>query len=189
MQEGQCSQRACSKYYTTLPNPPIRHIGTLHRYEKTRQNQTCRGAPRIHNTMSRCAYTPPRRAVHTGYGRDSWVPRQSETLRVPPNGGPLLRLTCGLDGGNVWPSRVVPVKTRGQSEPSGAIRRNRKARAAVLLLGGWSWKDPQPKAAPGSCKTKCLRQNVFIIHMRWRLASCSIFNVEGNVRSPPSTLP
>ena len=69
-------------------------------------------------------------------GADSWVPRQSETLEVRPNGGPLLRLTCDLDGVNPLATRVDPVNTRGQSEQTAAVGR-----------------DLQPGAAPGSCES------------------------------------
>jgi hypothetical protein len=71
-------------------------------------------------------------------GTDSWVPRQSETLGVPPNGGPLLRLSCGLDGVTPLATGVDPVKTRGQSEPKWQVPPS----AVVRWFGLWLWEGP-----------------------------------------------
>jgi hypothetical protein len=49
--------------------------------------------------------------------------RGSSWLGVPPNGGPLLRLTSGLDGVNACGQRSDPAKTAGQSEQRAAVGR------------------------------------------------------------------
>ena len=88
-----------------------------------------------------------------GKGTDLWGCKQ---MRVPPNGGPLLRLTsCGLDGGPVrwdspWPMAVKGCRL-SPSRPEVKIR----AKGRRWEMGGS--RDPQPRAAPacapGSCES------------------------------------